>query len=58
MNIFILFISICSKHNDKDINYLEKSFKHILPKIRYHLGKNFKKYSIGRIVKPVFRKFN
>ena len=56
--IFIPWVSICGKHNDKDIRTINKALKIVLPKVRYAIGVNFKKIYIGKVVKPVFRKFN
>ena len=56
--IFMPCISICALHNDKDALFMEKKFKKILQKIKKIIGKKIKTYSVGRIVKPVFRKFN
>ena len=57
-NIFIPWVSICGKHNDKNIFTIKKAFKKVLPKIRNALEINFKKVYIGKTVKPVFRKYN
>ena len=56
--IFMPYISISGCHNDNNIKFIEKTFKKILPKLRLVINKKNKTYNIGRVVKPVFRKFN
>lgn len=56
--IFMPWISICYSHNNKNILQIKRAFQKLLPKARNILQKSFKTYNVGRIIKPVFRKYN
>ncbi len=56
--VLIPWISICYKHGNKEIKIVRNALEKTLKVYKLALKKGAKKYINGKIVKPVFRKFN
>ena len=57
-DIFMPYITLCYRHQEKELNKTIKALKKVFPVIKKGLDKNIKSLVKGSVIKPVFRRYN